>query len=192
MTTLLAEAADAQAWAISAPRQGKAIQVSTATYKEKTVALLLTPRSELGSVTTPWPPNVFRGTGQEERQTITFEITPELYEQCQRLESAILEKAREVIPNADALWHSAVKPAGSHPATRKAKIHMSGSRRCRFVDENDQPIDPPTEWRGRPVLPIVAVRGLYIQKMMVGLMLDVVALMVGSGAAQEAEYDFGA
>jgi hypothetical protein len=48
MTTLLAEAADAQAWAISAPRQGKAIQVSTATYKEKTAALLLTPRSELG------------------------------------------------------------------------------------------------------------------------------------------------
>ena len=75
MTTLLAEA-----WAISAPRQGKAIQVSTATYKDKTAALLLTPRSELGSVTTPWPPNVFRGTGQEERQTITFEITPELYE----------------------------------------------------------------------------------------------------------------
>ena len=103
-----------------------------------------------------------------------------------------LEKAREVIPNADALWHSAIKPAGSHPATLKAKINMSGSRRCRFVDENDQPIDPPTAWRGRPVLPIVAVRGLYIQKTMVGLMLDVVALMVGSGAAQEAEYDFGA
>ena len=106
MTTLLAEAADAQAWAISAPRQGKAIQVSTATYKDKTAALLLTPRSELGSVTTPWPPNVFRGTGQEARQTITFEITPELYEQCQRLESAILEKAREVVPNADALSSS--------------------------------------------------------------------------------------
>ena len=78
--------------------------MSTATYKEKTAALLLTPRSGLGSVTTPWPPNVFRGTGQEERQALTCEITLELGEQFQRLERAILEKAKEVIPNADALW----------------------------------------------------------------------------------------
>ena len=188
---LVAEAAETQAWAVSAPRQGKAIQVLTVTHKEKQAALLLTPRSELGSVKTPWAPNVFRGTGQEECQTITYEITQELYEQIQRLESAVLEKAREVVPNADALWHSAIRSVGSHPATLKTKIFMSGSRRCRFVDENDQPIDPPTEWRGRPVLPLVAVRGLYLQKTMVGLMLDTAALMVGAGAAQEPEYEFG-
>ena len=30
------------------------------------------------------------------------------------------------------------------------------------------------------MLPILAIRGLYIQKTMVGLMLDVVALMLGA------------
>ena len=84
-----------------------------------------------------------------------------------------------------------IQPDGRNPATLKTNIFMSGSRRCGFVDENDQPIDPPTEWRGRLVLPIVAVRGLYIQKTMVGLMLDTVALMVGAGAVQEPECEFG-
>ena len=171
--------ADAQAWAIGPPLQGKVIQTANVTYNGKPATVQLMPRSQMGSVTTPWAPNVYRGTGEEERQTITFEITPELYEQFQRLENAILEKARGIVPNVDAFWHSALRPAGNHPATLKAKIHTSGKRLCRYVDEDGQPVEPPTEWRGRPALPILAIQGLYIQKTMVGLMIDVVALMVG-------------
>jgi hypothetical protein len=97
--------ADAQAWAIGPPLQGKVIQTANVTYNGKPATAQLMPRSQMGSVTTPWAPNVYRGTGEEERQTITFEITPELYEQFQRLENAILEKARGIVPNVDAFWH---------------------------------------------------------------------------------------
>ena len=39
------------------------------------------------------------------------------------------------------------------------------------------------------MLPILVIRGLFIQKTMVGLMLDVAALMVGS-ANERPEIDF--
>ena len=94
------------------------------------------------------------------------------------------------MPNVDAFWHSALRPAGNHPATLKAKIHTSGKRVCRYVDEDGQPVEPPTEWRGRTVLPILAIRGLYIQKTMVGLMLDVVALMLGPEERPTLDYQF--
>ena len=67
--------ADAQAWAIGPPLQGKVIQTANVTYNGKPATAQLMPRSQMGSVTTPWAPNVYRGTGEEERQTITFEIT---------------------------------------------------------------------------------------------------------------------
>ena len=177
------------AWAVAPPQQGKVIQTATVTCNGGAAIVQLAPKSQMGSVTTPWAPNVYRGTGEEERQTITFDIPQEIYEQFQRLEGAILEKARGVVPNVDAFWHSALRPAGNHSAALKAKIHTSGKRMCRFVDEQGQPIEPPTEWRGLPVLPILAIRGLFIQKTMVGLMLDVAALMVGS-ANERPEIDF--
>ena len=114
------------AWAVAPPRQGKVAQTAAVTYNGGVATLQLVPKSQMGSITTPWAPNVYRGTGGEERQTITLDIPQEIYEQFQRLEGAVLEKARGVVPNVDAFWHSALRPAGNHSAALKAKIHTSG------------------------------------------------------------------
>ena len=43
----------------------------------------------------------------------------------------------------------------------------------------------PTEWAGLAVVPMVHVKGVYIQKMMAGLVMEVTSLMVGDVTSKE-------
>jgi hypothetical protein len=79
-------------------------------------------------------------------------------------------------PAIQALWTSRIKPAEKYSATLAAKISVAGPRQARFYDKAAQPTEPPTSWRGLSVNAIVHVKGVYIQKQSIGLVLDVTDL----------------
>jgi hypothetical protein len=56
---------------------------------------------------------------------------------------------------------------------------VSGGDPTRFFDSTHAPADPPNEWRHLPVNAILAVRGVYIQKKLIGLTFDVTDLEYG-------------
>ena len=89
------------------------------------------------------------------------------------------------VPKIDAIWHSSTKPSDKHPSSLRAKIVMSGDRACPCVDADGNSVALPTEWAGLAVVPAVHVKGVYIQKTLAGLVMDVSSLMVGDVEAKE-------
>jgi hypothetical protein len=79
-------------------------------------------------------------------------------------------------PAIQALWTSRIKPAEKYSATLAAKISVAGPRQARFYDQAAQPTDPPTSWRGLSVNAVVHVKGVYIQKQSIGLVINVTDL----------------
>ena len=63
---------------------------------------------------------------------------------------------------------------------------MSGDRACPCVDADGNAVSLPTEWAGLAVVPVVHVKGVYIQKMMAGLVIEVTSLMIGDVTSKEA------
>ena len=48
----------------------------------------------------------------------------------------------------------------------------------------------PTAWAGLSVIPIVHVKGVYVQKGMAGLVMEVTSLMVGDRKRHEVDMTF--
>ena len=57
------------------------------------------------------------------------------------------------------------------------------------VDESDQPIMAPTEWRGLEVVPILSL-AVYCQTKTAGVVADVVALKVVGRRQQRIDWSF--
>jgi hypothetical protein len=142
--------------------------------------LLLKLAGDMQTLTVPFEPSVFNGTGDEPRKGIVFNITPEILEAVAQLEDTCRQLLGETIPNIDALWCSAVKPSEQYSAKLKAKINVSGPRVCPFFDEANNPAEAPVSWKGLPVNAVVSVRGCYSQRQNVGMILDIVALQYGT------------
>jgi hypothetical protein len=142
--------------------------------------LLLKLAGDMHSITVPFEPSVFNGTGDEPRKGIVFNITPELLEVVAQLEDTCRQLLGETIPNIDALWCSSVKPSEKYSATLKAKINVSGPRVCPFFDEANKPAEAPVTWKGLPVNAVLSIRGCYSQRQNVGMIIEVVALQYGS------------
>ncbi len=106
--------------------------------------LLLKLAGDMQTVTVPFEPSVYNGTGDEPRKGIVFNITPELLEVVAQLEDTCRQLLGETIPNIDALWCSSVKPSEKYSATLKAKINVSGQRVCPFFDEANKPAEAPS------------------------------------------------
>lgn len=71
MPSLLSEAAaKLDAWTLTPLAQLSTMQVAYARYGGTTPTIQLHDRANLGIATTPWAPNVYRGTGGEHRVTI--------------------------------------------------------------------------------------------------------------------------
>ena len=64
---------------------------------------------------------------------------------------------------------------------------MSGEKARACFNAAGEPVPLPKEWPGLPVVPILAVKSVYIQKAMAGLVLEVTSLMVGEPTAQGIE-----
>jgi hypothetical protein len=186
MPTLLADAAtNVDLWTISAPTASNAIQVAYLKYNGKPGQLQLTSKAELGSVTTPWAPSVYKGTGNESRVTMTVNVPDAVREQMELVEERIRDLARPYVPKIDSIWHSSTKPSDKHPSSLRAKIVVSGDRACPCVDAEGNPVPLPTDWAGLAVVPVVHVKGVYIQKTLAGLVMEVSSLMVGDVVAKE-------
>ena len=180
MPALLSEASqNPELWSVDAPKPGVNMQVAQVKYNGAPAVLQLTPKSELGGITTPWTPNAFRGTGSESRVTITMNVPERVREEVELCEDAIRTALKAYLPNADSLWHSSTKPGESHPSTLRAKIIITGERACPCVDVDGNSVALPTDWSGLVVLPMLYVRAAYVQKSIAGLILEVTSLIIG-------------
>ena len=190
MPTLLNEATHKSAWSVSAPTAAKSMHVAYPRPNGEQALLQLTPAKELGSITVPWEPNVFNGSGDEPRKTISFSIPDETRQQIELIEETIREALRASNPNIDSVWNSSTKPPAKHSSLLRAKITVLGDKACKCFNESREPVQLPEDWAGLPVVPIIAVKSVYIQKSMAGLVLEVVSLLIGTKTATES-FDVG-
>ena len=147
-------------------------------------------KSSLGDVTTPWAPSVYRGDGSESRVTITANIPERVREDIQTLEELIRDKLRGHVSNVDARWHSSSKPSEKHSSSVRLKISITGAKTCPTLSSDGESIPMPSEWAGLAVIPIVHVKGVYVQKGMAGVGMEVVSLTVGEKKRNEVDVTF--
>ena len=183
MPALLCDAiAHVSQWTLGPPtsKNGQmAIRSITGTDGWPSVQLL--PRARLCEIYTPFEPSVFRGTGSEPRKGIVFIVPPDVLEGLRTIETW----AKKSDPGA--VWHSAIKESAGYASCVKAKINQSGPHACTIVDMDGRPVKWPENWARLRVIPIIDVRGVYIQKTGSGLILDVVRLMVGECESKPAK-----
>ena len=135
------------------------------------------PRGDM-SLRIPFAQSVHRGAGEETRVSCTFEAPQSVVEHMEQLEKNIIAKARDV-PHIDALWVSCARHTPHRPQLR-CKLNTEGPRKIQLVNEALEPLDlPVAELQQRQAVPILSVRGVYIQRSQVGLMLDMAACIVG-------------
>ena len=103
----------------------------------------------------------------------------------------IISKARDQVPHVDALWVSCARQT-PHGSQLRCKVNTQGRRKIKLVNEALEPLDlPVAELQHRQAVPILVVRGVYIQRNQVGLMLDMAACIVGPKEEREAmQIDF--
>jgi hypothetical protein len=119
------------------------MQVAYVRFEGKQALLQLTPMKDLGAVTIPWEPNVFGGSRQDPRKTISFSVPEEIRQQMELVEGASRDKLRESLPKIDSARSSSTTPPGKHPSLMRAKIVGRArnlapvssrlGRQCRFL-----------------------------------------------------------
>ena len=173
MTTLL-EQAVGEGWTVGAPQQLKNVHMCPIQHKGRQALIQLLPRGDM-SIIVPFAPSVYRGTGQETRLNVTFDTPASVIAQTQQVEDAIVAKAREILPNLDALWCSCIKPTPYGPQLQ-CKVNTEGPHKIQLISGEALTVE---DLQRRQVLPILAIRGIYVQRNSAGLMLDAVACIVG-------------
>ena len=131
--------------------------------------------SDLESISIPFEPSVFQGTGAECRKGIVFDVPESVFAAFASVE----EFCRQSL-DAQSLWCSSLRPSERYPATLKAKINVAGDRTAKFYNEANEPADPPTNWRRLPCNAVVQLRGCYVQKQSVGMLFEVYHLQYNS------------
>jgi hypothetical protein len=178
MATLITDA-DPTSWQLLAPKPGRQMSIASIRNNGQPPRVQLTPKTAMGSIWTPFQPSVYQGTGGETRKSIVYSIPDDVRRCVEGFEEWIRDSLRPTTPNIDSLWISSVKPPSNYAASLKSKITLSGPGACAFVDEDGRPVDPPEEWGGRVVIPILEVRAAYLQRASAGIILETIALMVG-------------
>ena len=178
MTTLIEQALDEESWAVGAQVQLKNVHIAPVHFKGQTPRLQLHARCHL-LTRIPFAPGVYRGTGQENRLSLLMDVPANVIEQLERIEAILIQKAREHVPLVESLWNSCVKntPFGKQV---KVKLNADGAYNMQLYNEAGEPISIPLEdLQRRNVLQILSIRGIYAQRGMCGLMVDVAAMMCG-------------
>jgi hypothetical protein len=177
MTTLIEQALDAADWAVTAPVQLKNVQASHIQFKGAHPVLQLLPRDDL-RCRVPFAPGVFKGTGEETRLNVLFDVPPSVVDAIERIEQIVRDKVRQHIPLVDSMWSSCLKtPYGQ----MRCKINIEGVYKIQLYDQAGEPMSIPiADLAKRSVVPIINFRGVYIQRAQCGLMMDCSALVVGA------------
>ena len=143
--------------------------------------------SDDANLTIPFEPSVYGG-GSDPRKPIVFNIPEPLFEAMAALEDWCRQVLEEAHPTIQAMWTTSIKPGEQYEARLKAKINVSGARQARFYDHAAQPTEPPAVWKGLKANAILGVRGVYIQKHSVGLLLEVTDLRYVHPPEQECPF----
>ena len=161
---------------LSSPHDaGKGMKIQAIRFRGAPLHLKL---SDDNNLSVPFEPSSWGG-GSETRKSIVFNIPEPLFEALAELEDWCRQVLEDHHPAIQALWTSSIRPAEHYAASLKAKINVAGPRPARFYDEAAQPTEPPTSWKGLRVNAMVHVRGVYMQKQAIGLMLEVTDLRYG-------------
>ena len=143
---------------------------------------------DLQSTTVVFEPSVYGGTGEEYRKGVVFRIGDDDYEAFAVLEHWCRDSLRATNPNIDALWCPSAKKSDKFGSQVKAKINLKGGAyRAKFYNEAKELCDAPEEWRGLQVGVILQVRGCYIQRNSVGLLIDVTYLQHKEPLAEQVQ-----
>jgi hypothetical protein len=178
MTTFIEQALDEADWAAGVPVQLKNVQAALIQFKGAHAMLQLLPRDDL-SCRIPFPPSVFKGTGKETPLNVLYDVPPSGVDAMLRIEQIVCDKARHFIPLVGSLWSSCIRTT---PYTQmRCKINVEGLYKIQLYDQAGEPISIPIEdLAKRPVVPVVNIRGVYMQRAQVGLMMDCSGLVVGA------------
>ena len=135
---------------------------------------------DLETITAPFEPSVFQGTGDEERKGILFNIPQDTFDAFAAVEEFCRQALDESFPKIQSLWSSSLRPSDKYPATLKAKINVSGARAAKFYNDANEPAEQPENWKHLPCNAVLQVRGCYIQKQGIGMLLEVTHLQYGT------------
>ena len=184
MPLLSTAVADLSQWTVSAPKSKNGqISISGIRCNGDYPSMQLLATKRLGEIWTPYEPSVYRGTGNEPRKGVVFTIPGDVYTDLMKIEVW----AKQQVPDGT-VWHSALKEPGAYAGCVKAKINVTGSYPCEFVNEEGKPVPWPEHWSGLRVIPVLDFRGIYSQKTGSGLILDVSHIMVGSDISRPCEF----
>ena len=175
---------DLGTWQLGAPKAAKQMSIAGVRANGQTPRIQLAAKKDMGAIWTPFAPSVYGGNGSEPRKSIVFSIPDDVRRRFEDIEEWAREALRPSMPAVDAAWHSAIKPATNYPASLRAKITLSGPGACSIVDQEGQPAEVPDDWQGRCVIPLIEVRGVYMQKASAGVILEVTGLMLGPARQQ--------
>ena len=140
-------------------------------------------------ITVAFEPSSWNST-ETSRKTITFNAPDIVLAAAAELEDWCRQVLEDKHPHVQSMWSSAVKPADKYQGKLRTKITLEGPRAARFYDEATQPTVAPDTWQGRSVQAVVQVRGIYIQKQGVGLMLDTTDVKIGPPVLKQPDCPF--
>lgn len=169
---------DVASWSLAPPRSVGQMSIASITAQGQPPLLQLVSRAEIGACTTPFAPSVFRGTGEETRKSVLFTIPEETAQEVLKIEEWASQALQKEAGRAQ--WSSCIRRMERFPPGLKAKI---STQTVQCFDLDDQPRELPEDWRGMAVVPILQIRGVYLQKQAFGLIIDCVAMMVGEKKA---------
>ncbi|OYV35047.1 MAG: hypothetical protein B7Z80_19540 [Rhodospirillales bacterium 20-64-7] len=182
-------AADATNWDVSAPAASKVagmqlagIRTGAGLYPSFQPSL----SEHLGEQIALYEPSVYGGTGQEERVNIVMTVSDSAANQLREVEQIVKDKLREFSPNVDKTWNSCIGVNQKGLTTLKSKIRVRGEGRVKCYDRSRIEIQPPSQWRNISICPVVEVRGAYLQRTSCGLILEVVACILGDAPYSKA------
>ena len=155
------------------------------TYQGRPLSIRLS--EELDAIRVPFPPSVYNGDGNEPRKSIVYAIPQDVYAGFSELEDWCRQCLEDANPKVQALWCSMLKPADRWGAQLNAKINVAEPRQAKFYDVAKEPCEAPSDWRGLGVNAVLRVRGVYIQKNSIGLMIETTHLQFAQKGANAEE-----
>jgi hypothetical protein len=116
----------------------------------------------------PFNPSVFRGTGEEARMDICFELSLEQVEWFKAFENYV----RSLIPGKYNTWNSALRVSEKYPPHLKVKINVREPHKAQLFDERAESVDFPETLRDRFANPVITVTDIYNVNGAAGLWLN--------------------
>ena len=159
------------------------MKICNLTQEGKPVTVKLA--DDLKTVSTPFEPSVYQGTGQEARKGIVFSIPQDMFDALTIVEEFCRNSLEESNPKVHGLWSSSLRPSDKYPARLKAKINVDGNRAAKFYNEANELAELPEHWKTLPCNAVLQVRGCYIQRQAIGMLLEVTHLQYGSNVMEE-------